>query len=369
MLTSRRIRLAVLAPLAVVVALAVTAATAASPGPIAAKKEQARQVLAEVQQLDSKLNRAVEAYNAANWRLTLTQRALRQNKRLLVVAERNLTRANTMLTRQVLRLYSSGSPSALEVVLGASSFDEMLRQIETMNRLTSQQTTILDDVRSFRTDVARRRARLARTRHRQQLLVRERAHQRDFIRAQLAERERLLESVRAEVAALERAEAIRQQAIQRQARARLAALAEQRTTAATEPTTFGAVAVTPEGATALPPSQYGGVVGVAMQYLGVPYVWGGASPSGFDCSGLIMYAYAKLGVSLPHYTGAQYQLGSPVSQDQLQPGDLVFFDGLGHAGIYIGGNQFIHAPHTGDVVKISPISGWYADRWVGARRL
>jgi cell wall-associated NlpC family hydrolase len=82
-----------------------------------------------------------------------------------------------------------------------------------------------------------------------------------------------------------------------------------------------------------------------------------------------MYAYAQVGVSLPHSSYAQYGMGVPVSYDQLQPGDLVFFDGLGHVGIYIGGGQFIHAPHTGDVVKISSMSGWYASSFVGGRRI
>ena len=104
-----------------------------------------------------------------------------------------------------------------------------------------------------------------------------------------------------------------------------------------------------------------------MQELGKPYVWGAAGPSYFDCSGLVMYVYAQVGVSLPHNAAAQYGYGSPVSYGDLQPGDLVFFEGLGHVGIYIGGGQFIHAPHTGDVVKISSLSdhGGY----VGARRL
>jgi peptidoglycan DL-endopeptidase CwlO len=106
-----------------------------------------------------------------------------------------------------------------------------------------------------------------------------------------------------------------------------------------------------------------------MQYLGTPYVYGGASPAGFDCSGFVMYVFSQIGVSLPHNAAAQYGYGMPVSQSQLQPGDLVFFNGLGHDGIYIGGNQFIHSPHTGDVVKISTITGWYAATWVGARRL
>jgi cell wall-associated NlpC family hydrolase len=111
------------------------------------------------------------------------------------------------------------------------------------------------------------------------------------------------------------------------------------------------------------------VVSVALQYLGVPYVWGGASPSGFDCSGLTMYAYAKVGVSLPHNAAMQYGMGTPVSRSQLAPGDLVFFSGLSHVGMYIGGGRFVHAPHTGDVVKISSLSEyWYSTTYVGARR-
>ncbi len=77
-----------------------------------------------------------------------------------------------------------------------------------------------------------------------------------------------------------------------------------------------------------------------------------------------------MGVSLPHYAAAQYQMGVAVSKDQLQPGDLVFFRGLGHMGMYIGGGNFIHAPRTGDVVKISPLSdSYYVANWVGARRV
>ena len=119
-----------------------------------------------------------------------------------------------------------------------------------------------------------------------------------------------------------------------------------------------------------PAGQAGGVVSIAMQYLGIPYHWGGASPqTGFDCSGLVMYVFSQVGISLPHFAAAQYHYGSAVARDQLEPGDLVFFDNLNHVGIYVGNNQFIHAPHTGDVVRISSMSGWYNSHYVGARRV
>jgi cell wall-associated NlpC family hydrolase len=131
----------------------------------------------------------------------------------------------------------------------------------------------------------------------------------------------------------------------------------------------GISASTPEGSTVAPPGIHGGVVGIAMRYLGVPYVWGGSTPRGFDCSGLVSYVFAQIGVSLPHSSYSQFGMGTAVSISQLQPGDLVFFTGASHVGIYIGGGQFIHAPHTGDVVKISSLSGYYSSNFAGGRRI
>ncbi len=97
-----------------------------------------------------------------------------------------------------------------------------------------------------------------------------------------------------------------------------------------------------------------------MQFQGVPYLWGGTSPNGFDCSGFVQYVYKNAaGIELPRDTYGQIGAGPRVSQDQLQPGDLVF-PHTGHVGIYIGGGQMIHAPRTGDVVKISSVWKFYA---------
>jgi hypothetical protein len=118
----------------------------------------------------------------------------------------------------------------------------------------------------------------------------------------------------------------------------------------------------------------GQAVALAYQFLGVPYVWAGASPSGFDCSGLTMYVYGQLGIKLGHYTGFQYYQGRRVPRDQLQPGDLVFFraNSAGvpqHEGMYVGNGSFIHAPSRGDVVKISSLfETRYALGYLGAVR-
>ena len=109
-------------------------------------------------------------------------------------------------------------------------------------------------------------------------------------------------------------------------------------------------------------------VQIANRLTGIRYVWGGASPrSGFDCSGFVQYVYARLGIALPHYTVSQYHRGRAVSRSSLRPGDLVFFYGLNHVGIYAGAGKYIHAPRTGSTVRWASLSS--APSYYGARRI
>ena len=117
------------------------------------------------------------------------------------------------------------------------------------------------------------------------------------------------------------------------------------------------------------------IVSVAESCLGVRYVWGGASPRGFDCSGLVYYVLKTLGYSPYRTASTQYKMGTYVSKDNLQPGDLVFFQGtstsgISHVGIYVGDGQFIHAPNSGRVVSYDDLTtGYYANHYYGARRI
>lgn len=384
---SLSIKIAVpLAAAASAVAVAVSPTAGANPSSrIQGRQAEAKRVLADINALDSRVNRAAEGYDAANLRLGSTQTALQMNRRVLAVATVSLTNARRVATERLVSIYESGArPSVVEVILGARNLDQMLTQLNDANEVVSHDQALAQHLNAV---AIRVRSRQRRLRLQQAMLVRlvaERRAQRQQIVAELQDRQRLLSSVRGEIAQLQAADQRRELAMAVAAKARIAANPPAPATPSgppalaptdpspttTDPGPSAAVPTDSSPTPSLPGSRYGAVVAIAMQYLGVPYKWGGASPSsGFDCSGFIMYVYAQIGVSLPHYTGAQYAMGTAVPRDQLQPGDLVFFDGLGHAGIYIGNNEFVHAPHTGDVVKVSSISGWYSDTYVGARRL
>ena len=359
-------------------ALLLAVGSASADPSIQSKREQAQAIMAELQQLDASLGQTIESYNYANIELDRIDSDLRSNARHLEAARKSLGVAQSRIAERLRDLYVDGDgDSTLEVIFGSSSLDDIISRLDAIQRVSSEDTRILAEVKRYRKAVETRRARLKDARADQARVVAERAAQKQEIESRLADRQQLLSSVKDEIARMQAEEARRQAALAAQARARLEAarLAAQQAAQAqvqsqtTLDTTDYADAVT---VSAPPPdgTRASQVISIAMQYLCVPYVWGGMSPSGFDCSGLVAYAFAQIGISLPHHAASQYGYGVPVSRDALQPADLVFFNGLGHMGMYIGGGQFIHAPHTGDVVKISSLyESWYASTFVGARRI
>jgi len=349
----------------VAIGVMVAAASASADPGVEAKQAQARDVLAQIDQIDRSLGPAVEAYNLANVKLRQINSDLKENRQQLKLARANLKFAQDSLAARLVAAYTSSTPdnSTLAVLLGSTSFEDLLNRVESMNSASQADASIVKQVTSFKVAIRKNRLALETAHSQQQRIVSEKAAQKQRIQSQLAARRELLSSIRGEIARIQAAEVAQQRQLAAAAQSRLAGYGSASVNG------VGVAAATPEGSIVAPPNTHGGVVGIAMRYLGVPYVWGGSSPRGFDCSGLVMYAFAQIGISLPHSTYALWNVGVPVSRDQLQPGDLVFFSGLGHMGIYIGGNQFIHAPHTGDVVKISSMTGWYDSTFVGARRL
>jgi cell wall-associated NlpC family hydrolase len=338
---------------------------------ITSKRAQAQQVMGQLQHLSDSLERARSQYVASTAQLAKIQRDLRENRHELQLAKHNLKASQRIIAARLVTLYRSDDASTLEVILGARSLDDMLTRMDSAKSITAQDAHVLAQVKQFRSAIKHSADVLTKARESQQRVVAQRAAAKASIESQISQGNNLLASIKGEIARMVAADRARQLQMAAVAQARLAAHHRAQAQTQAQETVVGVSAVAPQSDTVVaPPPTHGGVVGVALSQLNTPYVWGGSAPGGFDCSGLVMWAYAQVGVSLPHSSYAQYGAGVPVSRDQLQPGDLVFFDGLGHVGIYIGGDQFVHAPHTGDVVKISSLSeGWYTSTYVGARRI
>lgn len=337
--------------LACALALGAVGTATAAPSSIAAKKAQVAAIEADLAAIDGKVGHAAEAYNGARWRLQVVQQRIAVNRRNLAQAARSLKKARATLVRRVRHIYKNGRPTTAEVLISRGSVTALVDQGDMLRRIERQDARLVDSIRGYRARATKARARLLVDRKKSQDEVAEALKAKAHVEALLRRRQAVLSQAKGELGRMLAAERARER---RQAEvARRAAVAAQ--TAAT-PRASGSA---PGEALAGPlPSGAGNAeaVRIMLQYLGVPYVWGGASPSGFDCSGLASYAYAKIGKSVPHYTGAIWAKFPKVPRDQLQAGDMVFFNGLGHMGIFIGGDQMVHAPHTGDVVKISSIS-------------
>jgi peptidoglycan DL-endopeptidase CwlO len=355
-------QVAVSALLVVLLCVAVAAAAAAPPSTVSAKQAEAQRVLGQLQQLDSAAQVASSRYQQATAQLQLLKQQLAVNKQALGVARSNLVTAQKALAQRLVAIYTSqDSESSLAVILGAQSLDDLVNRLETQSTVTSQNSSLIKEVASYERSIARHRQLLHNARRTTDRLVAERAAAKNTIDSKLATEQRLYNSVRAEISQL--------QAEQRASQAAALRSAQEAAYTQAVQSSLGGSGITGGN---IPGDRYGAAVGIAEKYLGVPYKWGGASPStGFDCSGLVMYVYEQLGVQLPHYTVAQYNYANAVhpSRSELEPGDLVFFDALGHVGIYIGNNKFIHAPHTGADVSIDSLTGWYSSEYAGATRI
>ena len=333
----------------------------AQADPIGAKRAQAQAVLGKLQQLDAAAQRANSRYQAASHKLRVVEHQLGVNHKALGVARRNLGRAQGELAKRLVQIYTTqDEQSSLAVLLGARSLNDLMSRWETANSMSKQDTALITEVVSFQHQIVHRRTLLRTERARQHQLVAARSAERNQIEGRLASEHRLYSSVQSQIAQMISAQRASQLRAAQAARVAQTQVAAPKLSFGGQPTS-----------SSIPGDRFASVVGIAMQYLGTPYVFGGESPSGFDCSGLVAYVYAQVGVSLPHYTVAQWDYSDSVSvpRNELEPGDLVFFAGLGHVGIYVGGGRFIHAPHTGSVVRIDSLSGWYSSEYDGAKRI
>jgi len=302
-------------------------------------QDQAKQARAEVARLDLASQIAIEKYNVARAELDALNMRLIETRRDLSRAQLQLDVARSVLGERMADIYKNGGLSVLDVVLGARDFTEIDTQIGYFQQISLTDENTVAGIEALTQRVSELADQVEKDRAAALTREMDLRQKRADVEDQLAERQALLADLDARVKAL----------IERQAR--LAAAASQRLAAAA-----GVDIASINGSAAQI-----ALVKETMKYLGLPYVWAGATPSGgFDCSGLVLYVYAKFGVGFPHGATMQAHMGTPVPLGKLEPADLVFFGDPSfyhHVGIYIGNGLFIEAPHTGDVVKVSRLAG------------
>ena len=259
------------------------------------------------------------------------------------MARKNLARANEQLMARAENIYKARDVGVVDVIFQADSFDDLVSQMDMMERLGNSDVDTVRAIAAYKRDIKDRRLRLDVDEKAAARLVADREQHKNELIALESRLGDLTRDIKKQIRKLK---------AQARLRAQLALTGFSGPIPRVDPNSPGH----PE------------IVAIAQRYFGVPYVWGGASPSGFDCSGLTMYCYAQIGIGMSHGATAQQRSSSPVALTDLRPGDLIFFGNASfshHVAIFVGGSTCIEAPHTGDVVRYGTFTG--RDAWIGGR--
>ena len=335
---------ALLALFGAVAVMLVAAPTASAAGSVAKAKERLRIVEARLSEASMQSEIAVEKYNQASTQLATVQAKIDENQQQLENARKNLEQANTQLMLRAESIYKSRDVGVIDAIFQADSFDELITQMDMMERLGNSDVDTVHAIAAYKRDIKDRRIRLKADEKSAARLVAEREQHKNELMALEADLNDLTGKIKKQIKKLK---------YQAKLRAQLAL------------TGYSGPIPGP-----VDPNSPGHpeIVSIAQRYFGVPYVWGGAGPSGFDCSGLTMYCYAQVGIGMSHGATDQQRSSIPVALTDLRPGDLIFFGNASfshHVAIFVEGTTCIEAPHTGDVVRYGTFTG--RDAWIGGR--
>lgn len=367
------------APRSAALALALVLIVSQAPAPafgtpstpqIEAKQAEAAAAQATLEQMNAELEVQIEEYNAITESLEQTREQIRVTQEDLQCARADLAEAQGRLSERATNIYKRGGTSLLEVFLGARTFNDFIALMDLAVRINESDARLVSGVKEAKSRVEATALALEQRQAEQIALQAEAASRAASIEAQVREQERFVGALNSEVQTLIAAEEARLAALaaERARQAALVAASRSRSggdRAATDPSALG--------------QGHPEVVEIALGYIGVPYVWGGSSPSGFDCSGFTQYCYRQIDLSLPRTSQSQYNTGQHIARDRLdllRPGDLVFFgtDGdagqVHHVGMYVGDGNYVHAPYTGAYVRVDSLTSRISSRgdYVGASR-
>ena len=300
--------------------------------PVQDKKDELEQIKSQVQSIDAQLETVTEQYNITRMRVEQTRANIAEMEQQLAALTAELESRKDILGKRMRELYKAGNADILEVLTECKTVDDLYTNLDRAQRIGGGDVSIIASVIAARGEVDAARSSLEAQKAELDASAAQLAAQKSQIEGDLQRRQSLLAGVEAEVNSL---------------------IAQEEANRAPVTSRPGVTRPIPTPPPAPPYAP--AAVQVAYAQLGKPYQYAGSGPNVFDCSGLVMYCYAQVGIRLPHSSYMQARCGVPVSYADLQAGDLVFFHGYGHVGMYIGNGQYIHAPHTGDVVRIADL--------------
>ena len=301
----------------------------------------------KVEMMDNQIESVMSKIDSNESDITKTQKDIKQNKIDISKAEEAIIAEQIIYNKRMRAMYMNGSSSYVEVLLGANGIDDLISRVEVLKTIIKFDQNVIDDLKTKQEAIALKKKTLdtentkllaLRTDNKNKLatLTKQKSDQTELV-AQLNAQENQYSAQLSEDQASDARQA---------AAASQAVLLARQATAPSASFSRGGASVSSNA-----------VIAYASNFLGIPYVWGGTSPSGFDCSGFTQYVFAHFGVNLPRVSQAQQNVGTLVSRADLRPGDLVFFGTPAHhVGIYVGNGSMINAPHTGDVIKIQPLN-------------
>lgn len=318
-------------------------------------KGKADQAASRLSELASSLETSYEDLNQVNKDLADTQNEISALEQKLDETKQRLDEAKSALGTTAKEMYRTGGESSfISVLLGSTDFDAFVSNAYLLNKVANGWESVINEAGELSRTYTNQKNLLSTAQKKQSALQLEATKKGVAVALAMSDQSTLLENL--DSSTLEKA-----RELDGVTGGNYAASVGTHSGAISDALSVSESWYNNAGDSTSRDGSHPAAVEIARQYLGVPYVWAGASPSGgFDCSGLVLYVYAQLGIDLPHFARSQYECGQHIAYSALMPGDLVFFgssvETIHHVGIYIGDGQFIHAPQTGDVVKISNLS-------------
>ncbi len=327
------------AAMALVITLGVsfTTVSADPASDLAAVKQQQSELASKISHLDNEIETIMAKIDGNKKEITEKQAGIKQAKADIAKQEAEIKAEQGLFDGRLRALYMNGPSSYAEILLGSKDLGDFLSRMSNCQAIIDYDTKLIGEFKKLESELTANKEKLESDNQALVSLQKENETKLADLKKQKADQAPLL----ADLKALETKYSAQLATSQNISAAGVLALSQSSATAS-------------RGSTGVSSDQ---IITYASNFLGVPYVWGGTTPSGFDCSGLVQYVYGHFGISLPRVARDQQDVGVYVTRENLQPGDLVFFgDPAHHVGIYVGNGMMLHAPHTGDVVRVAPLS-------------